>query len=112
MTNLNFPWIILFTAQLHVNIASLQMSISGTATHTRDGSRVAFPSSSTRTRTANKPQQDGKYNYSEDQWSPWNPEGKNVYDRHFLLDLQFRQASLVKPSGLNKRLDIFLDVVS
>lgn len=41
-----------------------------------------------------------KYNYTEDQWSPLNREGKKQYDRSFLLQLQDDPLSLKKPSGL------------
>ncbi|XP_067140206.1 eukaryotic translation initiation factor 4 gamma 3-like isoform X2 [Centruroides vittatus] len=41
-----------------------------------------------------------KYNYSEDQWSPINPEGKKIYDRSFLLKLQGEPLCLQKPRNL------------
>ncbi|XP_067141200.1 eukaryotic translation initiation factor 4 gamma 3-like isoform X2 [Centruroides vittatus] len=41
-----------------------------------------------------------KYNYTEDQWSPLNREGKKQYDRSFLLQLQDDPLSLKKPTGL------------
>jgi translation initiation factor 4G len=50
-----------------------------------------------------------KYNYREDQWSPLNPEGKKLYDRHFLLDLQYSTESVEKPTGLPNLPDIILN---
>lgn len=49
-----------------------------------------------------------KYRYKEDQWSPLNPEGKKQYDRDFLLELQFSNESLSKPSGLPDLPDVIL----
>ena len=47
-----------------------------------------------------------------DQWSPLNPEGKMLYDRNFLLQLQYVAESVVKPAGLPKLPDVILDAVS
>ncbi|XP_022239688.1 eukaryotic translation initiation factor 4 gamma 1-like isoform X2 [Limulus polyphemus] len=41
-----------------------------------------------------------KYDYSANQWSPLNQEGKKQYDRAFLLQLQSEPMSLKKPQGL------------
>ncbi|ELU17393.1 hypothetical protein CAPTEDRAFT_19755 [Capitella teleta] len=43
-----------------------------------------------------------------DQWSPLNLEGKKQYDRAFLLQLQFANESLEKPTNL-PGLDVILD---
>ena len=53
-----------------------------------------------------------KYTYKEDQWSPLNPEGKKLYDRNFLLTLQWENESTKKPEGLTHLPDIVLDAVS
>jgi len=50
-----------------------------------------------------------KYHYKEDQWSPLNPEGKRLYDRNFLLELQYCGNSTSKPEGLQHLPDIVLD---
>ncbi|XP_052081892.1 eukaryotic translation initiation factor 4 gamma 1-like isoform X1 [Mytilus californianus] len=50
-----------------------------------------------------------KYTYKEDQWSPLNMEGKKLYDREFLLQLQFSQESTAKPKDLPDLPDIILD---
>ncbi|XP_067139313.1 eukaryotic translation initiation factor 4 gamma 1-like [Centruroides vittatus] len=47
-----------------------------------------------------------KYNYSEDQWSPINPEGKKIYDRAFLLQLQGEPLCLQKPRNLPSSAEI------
>lgn len=41
-----------------------------------------------------------KYTYKEDQWSPINTAGKKMYDRDFLMKLQFDANSKVKPPNL------------
>ncbi|XP_078338114.1 eukaryotic translation initiation factor 4 gamma 1-like isoform X6 [Crassostrea virginica] len=50
-----------------------------------------------------------KYKYKEDQWSPLNPEGKRLYDRDFLLSIQYSSESTQKPAGLPDLPDIILD---
>lgn len=50
-----------------------------------------------------------RYKYKEDQWSPVNPEGKRIYDREFLLQLQHSGDSTAKPAGLPDLPDIILD---
>ncbi|XP_056018647.1 eukaryotic translation initiation factor 4 gamma 3-like isoform X6 [Ostrea edulis] len=50
-----------------------------------------------------------KYKYKEDQWSPLNPEGKRLYDRDFLLSIQYSSESVQKPAGLPDLPDIILD---
>lgn len=50
-----------------------------------------------------------KYKYSEDQWSPLNPEGKKQYDRDFMMQLQFADFSVQKPSNLPSLPDIILN---
>lgn len=47
-----------------------------------------------------------------DQWSPINPEGKRLYDRDFLLQMQYAGDSTTKPAGLPDLPDIILDKVS
>ena len=46
-----------------------------------------------------------------DQWSPLNPEGKRLYDRDFLLSIQYSSESTQKPAGLPDLPDIILDKV-
>ena len=46
-----------------------------------------------------------------DQWSPLNLEGKKLYDREFLLQLQFSSKSTAKPAGLPDLPDIIIDTV-
>ncbi|KAK4879112.1 hypothetical protein RN001_007258 [Aquatica leii] len=41
-----------------------------------------------------------KLPYKEDQWSPWNPDGKKVYDREFLILLVTDPKSMQKPDNL------------
>ena len=41
-----------------------------------------------------------KHQYSENQWSPLNPEGKKQYDRNFLLKLQYEPSSMTCPVNL------------
>ncbi|XP_019698474.2 eukaryotic translation initiation factor 4 gamma 1 isoform X4 [Harpegnathos saltator] len=41
-----------------------------------------------------------KYTYKEDQWSPINTAGKKMYDRDFLMRLQFDPNSKIKPPNL------------
>ncbi|XP_014477093.1 PREDICTED: eukaryotic translation initiation factor 4 gamma 3-like isoform X2 [Dinoponera quadriceps] len=41
-----------------------------------------------------------KYTYKEDQWSPINTGGKKMYDRDFLMRLQFDPNSKIKPPNL------------
>lgn len=41
-----------------------------------------------------------KYTYKEDQWSPINTGGKKMYDRDFLMKLQFDPHSKIKPLNL------------
>lgn len=41
-----------------------------------------------------------KYTYKEDQWSPINTSGKKIYDRDFLMKLQFDPNSKLKPPNL------------
>ncbi|XP_032674035.1 eukaryotic translation initiation factor 4 gamma 3-like isoform X4 [Odontomachus brunneus] len=41
-----------------------------------------------------------KYTYKEDQWSPINTAGKKMYDREFLMKLQFDPNSKIKPPNL------------
>jgi len=48
-------------------------------------------------------------NYDSDQWSPANPAGKKVYDRAFLLNLQFNAISMKKPDTLPSITDVILD---
>lgn len=50
-----------------------------------------------------------RYKYKEDQWSPVNLEGKRIYDREFLLQLQHSGDSTAKPAGLPDLPDIILD---
>ncbi|XP_065935828.1 eukaryotic translation initiation factor 4 gamma 3 isoform X4 [Magallana gigas] len=50
-----------------------------------------------------------KYKYKEDQWSPLNPEGKRLYDRDFLLSVQYSSESTQKPAGLPDLPEIILD---
>ncbi|XP_062567019.1 eukaryotic translation initiation factor 4 gamma 1-like isoform X2 [Saccostrea cucullata] len=50
-----------------------------------------------------------KYKYKEDQWSPLNPEGKRLYDRDFLLSIQYSSESTQKPAGLPDLPEIILD---
>ncbi|XP_053379713.1 uncharacterized protein LOC128548550 isoform X2 [Mercenaria mercenaria] len=50
-----------------------------------------------------------RYKYSEEQWSPLNPEGKKHYDRDFLLQFQNDYNAIQKPAGLPDILDIILD---
>ncbi|XP_060075672.1 eukaryotic translation initiation factor 4 gamma 3-like isoform X2 [Ylistrum balloti] len=50
-----------------------------------------------------------RYKYKEDQWSPMNPEGKRLYDRDFLLQMQYAGDSTTKPVGLPDLPDIILD---
>jgi translation initiation factor 4G len=47
-----------------------------------------------------------------DQWSPLNMEGKKLYDRDFLLQLQYAQKSTTKPKDLPDLPDIILENVS
>jgi len=47
--------------------------------------------------------------YDDDQWSPSNPGGKRVYDRSFLLNLQFNSLSLTKPEQLPQISDVILE---
>ncbi|KAK6174828.1 hypothetical protein SNE40_013400 [Patella caerulea] len=56
-----------------------------------------------------KPKMQLQYNYKADQWSPLNQEGKMIYDRDFLLQLQFSNNSVSKPQGLPNLPDIILD---
>ena len=59
-----------------------------------------------------KTEEDGfqlKYKYKEDQWSPLNMEGKKLYDRDFLLQLQYAQKSTTKPKDLPDLPDIILE---
>ena len=53
-----------------------------------------------------------KYKYRENQWSPLNSEGKKFYDRSFLLNLRYADASTSKPEGIAHLPDIVLDAVS
>lgn len=46
-----------------------------------------------------------------DQWSPLNPEGKRLYDRDFLLSVQYSSESTQKPAGLPDLPEIILDKV-
>lgn len=48
---------------------------------------------------------------SLDQWSPLNPEGKRLYDRDFLLSVQYSSESTQKPAGLPDLPEIILDKV-
>ncbi|KAL6431458.1 hypothetical protein ACFW04_007220 [Cataglyphis niger] len=41
-----------------------------------------------------------KYDYKKDQWSPTNLSGKKIYDRDFLMKLQFEPNSRIKPPNL------------
>ncbi|XP_011251008.1 eukaryotic translation initiation factor 4 gamma 3 isoform X6 [Camponotus floridanus] len=41
-----------------------------------------------------------KYDYKKDQWSPANLSGKKIYDRDFLMKLQFEPNSRIKPPNL------------
>ncbi|XP_076087139.1 eukaryotic translation initiation factor 4 gamma 3-like isoform X1 [Mytilus galloprovincialis] len=50
-----------------------------------------------------------KYTYKEDQWSPLNMEGKKLYDREFLLQLQFSKESTAKPKDMPDLPDIVIE---
>ena len=47
-----------------------------------------------------------------DQWSPLNMEGKKLYDREFLLQLQFSKESTAKPKDMPDLPDIVIENVS
>ncbi|XP_069119256.1 LOW QUALITY PROTEIN: eukaryotic translation initiation factor 4 gamma 3-like [Argopecten irradians] len=63
----------------------------------------------TETAEKEKPVKETRYKYKEDQWSPMNPEGKRLYDRDFLLQMQYAGDSTTKPVGLPDLPDIILD---
>ena len=52
-----------------------------------------------------------KIDYSDAQWSPYNPDGKKSYGRNFPLHLQFMNASVTKPHNLPD-LDCIMNKVS
>lgn len=56
------------------------------------------PSPSSPTPLSSAPQL--KYIYKKDQWSPINTSGKKIYDRDFLMKLQFDPNSKIKPTNL------------
>ena len=59
-----------------------------------------------------QPKPKPKYQYSGNQWSPLNPEGKKQYDRNFLLKLQYEPTSMTRPVNLLALPDIILNAVS
>ena len=74
--------------------------------------KSALPAQDSSTQSPVKQQPTLKYKYRENQWSPLNPEGKKVYDRSFLLSLQYADTSRSKPEGMAHLPDIVLDAVS
>ena len=56
-----------------------------------------------------QPKPKPKYQYSGNQWSPLNPEGKKQYDRNFLLKLQYEPTSMTRPVNLPALPDIILN---
>nr|CAH0101258.1 unnamed protein product [Daphnia galeata] len=68
---------------------SLPMAFKPSPTTATDDGEVLLKSSSL------------KYTYRDDQWSPFNPEGKKTYDRNFILELRNNPASRNKPECLS-----------
>jgi len=56
-----------------------------------------------------QPKSESGYQYSENQWSPWNPGSKKQYNRNFLLKLQYEPMSMIRPVNLPALPDIILD---
>jgi len=56
-----------------------------------------------------QPKPEPKYQYSEDQWPPLNPEGKKQYNRNFLLKLQYEPLSMTRPVNLATLPNIILN---
>lgn len=62
---------------------------------------VKTPSSNASNEVSATPRQPSlKYDYKKDQWSPANLGGKKIYDRDFLMKLQFEPNSRIKPPNL------------
>ncbi|XP_070158179.1 eukaryotic translation initiation factor 4 gamma isoform X5 [Polyergus mexicanus] len=62
---------------------------------------VKTPSSNASNEVSSTPRQPSlKYDYKKDQWSPANLGGKKIYDRDFLMKLQFEPNSRIKPPNL------------
>lgn len=52
-----------------------------------------------------------KYTYKEDQWSPINTSGKKIYDREFLMKLQYDPNSKIKPPNLPNLQAVLKDTI-
>jgi len=55
-----------------------------------------------------QPKPESGYQYSGNQWSPLNPQGKKQYDRKLLMKLQYEPKSMIRPVNLPALPDIIL----
>ncbi|XP_011331702.1 eukaryotic translation initiation factor 4 gamma 3 isoform X2 [Ooceraea biroi] len=73
---------------------------SETCTSSNNASTDTVAATTTTTTAATLKPPSLKYTYKEDQWSPINMGGKKIYDRDFLMKLQYDPNSKIKPVNL------------